>query len=713
MNQAVKNNCLQRQIKERVSIILVLKPEEKYKTFTVWTIDSIYPLQPSMNRNSKNVEDDNEQNVHGLKKITYWEKYGVKRFPYSGRRRYSPCVYQSEDGGIIISNDVFGLTIKQVERTYKECLDRRKAHEQYILNIRYPDKTSTEYMEYLENSRYCQGNMANMNKNSRNHNKNDGQNVHGLRKVAFWEKYGAKRFPYRGSRRYTPFVLRSEDGGIVISNDVFGLTIRQFERIYKDCLDRRKTKEQFILNLRYPDKTSDEYLEYLENSTHDNKDYLSCPANDLKKRYLHVYLMETLGTEIDIRKRQKLFIIKDMIQNTNKSIITKISSGSLGEGLDLPGSDVDIMHVLKNVDVIQKVRDIKFPIQRTTLQFETDTDHPGFAKLRLIALTNRENNHITYKCFESTKTGLYLSANEFNDNGRCRLLRTNNESSFIKLDLLYYGTCFGEVISDLSQCLQTLMFIKSLITSEYSTFIIDVCKYLYAEINQYAAQLLQKPSTTITTNTYNLHKRYHRHLQDGINTDAVSGWLLYASFYYVTGQFEVTLRLTDYILSKFLPGMLFLGCGPYNDKDVNNYKRHIVHHSMTQCDRMKIGTVSCVEYLKNSSLIPRELKHVVICDAGDIYIPPIVMSHCLRFLCFHHLRYISNRKESLHDLYLVVTDKNHVPSNILSDALLVLGVCFQISGDKDAAHQCFDKALKCEGFVGPSAETREARLLKM
>ncbi|XP_071142291.1 uncharacterized protein [Mytilus edulis] len=255
--------------------------------------------------------------------------------------------------------------------------------------------------------------MANMNKNSRNHNKNDGQNVHGLRKVAFWKKYGVKRFPYHWSRRYTPFVFRSEDGGIVISNDVLGLTIRQFERIYKDCLDRRKTQEQFILNLRYPDKTSNEYLEYLENSTHDNKDYLSCPANDLKKRYLHAYLMETLGTEIDIRKRQKLFIIKDMKQNTNKSILTQISSGSLAEGLNLPGSDVDIMDVLKHVDVIQKVRDIKFPIQRTTLQFETDTDHPGFAKLRLIALTNRENNHITYECFESTKTGLFLSANEF------------------------------------------------------------------------------------------------------------------------------------------------------------------------------------------------------------------------------------------------------------------------------------------------------------
>ncbi|VDI82311.1 Hypothetical predicted protein [Mytilus galloprovincialis] len=105
-----------------------------------------------MNRNSRYDEKDDEQNVRGLRKITYWEKYGVKRFPYPGRRRYTPSLYQSEDVGIAVSNDVFGLTISQFERMYRACLDRRKSREQYILNLRYPDKTSDEYMEYLQDS---------------------------------------------------------------------------------------------------------------------------------------------------------------------------------------------------------------------------------------------------------------------------------------------------------------------------------------------------------------------------------------------------------------------------------------------------------------------------------------------------------------------------------------------------------------------------------
>jgi hypothetical protein len=45
-----------------------------------------------------------------------------------------------------------------------------------------------------------------------------------------------------------------------------------------------------------------------------------------------------------------------------------------------------------------------------------------------------------------------------------------------------------------------------------------------------------------TTNKPNVHviRGYHKHLHDGTKRDAVSGWLLYASFYYVLGQYNST-----------------------------------------------------------------------------------------------------------------------------------------------------------------------------
>ncbi|CAC5383830.1 unnamed protein product [Mytilus coruscus] len=179
-----------------------------------------------------------------------------------------------------------------------------------------------------------------MNPNPRNDQNMSDQNVQGLRKLTYWEKYGVQCFPYPGRRRNTPLVYQCEDGGIIISNDVFRLTIRQFEEMNKACLVRRKAQEQYILNLRYPDKTSDEYLEYLENRTDCNK-----------------------------------------------------------------GSDRDIMCVMKNVDVIQNIKNIKHPIHHTTLLMETDNDHPGFIRLRLIAGGDGETNFITCESFESSKKG--------------------------------------------------------------------------------------------------------------------------------------------------------------------------------------------------------------------------------------------------------------------------------------------------------------------
>ncbi|XP_076082433.1 uncharacterized protein LOC143053526 [Mytilus galloprovincialis] len=765
-----------------------------------------------------------------------------------------------------------------------------------------------------------------MNRISRKDKKDKKDNdQNGLRKITYWEKYGVKRFPYRGRRRYSPCVYQSEDGGIVISNDVFGLTIRQFERMFQACLDRRKAQEQYILNLRYPDKLANEYLEYLDNRRYLNEDYLSWSGTNLKDKFLYEHLVETVGTEEDMRKRQQLFIIQDVIENTD-SKCTQISSGSLAEGLDLQGSDLDLMLVFNNVDVdvIQDLRNMRHPVQRTTLLMETDTDHPGFRRLRLIAGANRENDLLTYEYFESTSKGLCLSVNKFvgnikkstkqqhlsthgpcvsdqqgtidiayclrskylpysiiswalryrqqwppnstidkikqygcllvpigprtipdcnilwrlsfsvaekqlvhsfnftqllcycllkltlkliintnkhvdgllcsyflktalfwvseevdidtfqisklfvcfshclnkliswvkkcycpnyfipehnmflgkvnsdnntillivlygikcdgidgltkhlfpNDNGS--LLGSNSDFSLIKLDFLFYRICFMSNMLDISQCLKTLMCIESLIKSKYATFIIEVCNHYHAVISQFAAQLLPPP--TITSETYNIHKHYHRLLIDGTKADAVSGWLLYASFYYVTGQYNVTLRITEYVLSRCSSGMLFIGCSTYSEDDKLDY-RNKVHSKMTLNEKMRTATIGYVRYLRNSSLIPRELQLEV--NEGHMLITPTVMSHCLIFLCYHHLGNISNRQQALNDLYLTIKNRNFICSDTLSNSLTILGVCFEISGDKDTAFQCYDYALQCNDVTCSSAAARKSKLLEI
>ncbi|CAC5364715.1 unnamed protein product [Mytilus coruscus] len=759
------------------------------------------------------------------------------------------------------------------------------------------------------------------------------QNVHGLRKITYWEKYGVKRFPYPGRRRYTPLVYQSEDEGIIISNDVFGLTIKQFERTYKACLDRRKTQEQYILNLRYPDKSTNEYLEYLQDSTDCNKDYVFWTGNDLKEKYLYEHLVTTAGTEIDIRKRQQLFITQDMIHNSSMqnmqkcvSIFKKMFSGSQAEGLDLPGSDIDIMYVIEDVNVIPDARNIKSPDQRSTLVMENDNDYPGFTCLRLVTRRERDSYFMPPECFESTRKGSYLSVNTFLSNmnkklhysmfslhgpclsdddqymdlafclrskylpynaipwasryrwqwppnsvidkikkygcllvpigprtlpdcnilwrlsfsvaekllvysfnftqllcycllkltlkhivntnkhvegllcsyflktalfwvseeididtfqlsklyscfshclskliewvkncycpnyfipeqnmflgkispdnnkilihvldsikfdgidgmiqnlcqqniGHHRLLRTQLERSCVMLDLLFYRIShlnFGLVVG-LSQCLKFLKFTEYLLKSKSYTFIVDACKYRHAELSQYAAQLL--PTQTVTTEMYNIHKLYHIYLKDGFNTDAVSGWVLYASFYYVTGRFNVTLRLVDYVLSKYSPNMVPTGCQMYHDRHINYYRNH-VYSTITLKDKMRMAVLSVVKYLQHSSLMPKELQMEV--KDQFMVIPSIVMCNCLKFLCYHHIGDIVKKNQALFDLCFTVEKRHLIDVNTLSNSITILGVCFEIYDYKDLAYHCYDDALQCDSFICVSAKARRSKLL--
>ncbi|OPL33414.1 hypothetical protein AM593_08161, partial [Mytilus galloprovincialis] len=205
----------------------------------------------------------------------------------------------------------------------------------------------------------------------------------------------------------------ADDGGIVISNDVFGFTIRQFERMYKDCLDRRKKHENLIMNLRYPDKGSNEYLKFINKCTDCNKEYLSWTENESIENHLVNHLIRTIGTEIDVRKRQILFMLHDKICNTHDENITQISSGSLAEGLNLPGSDIDVMFVDAVVNVTRIERNIKHPVQRTEVFMETDTDHPGFTTLKFVTVGKRANKFLSNECIVNTHTGQYLSTTNF------------------------------------------------------------------------------------------------------------------------------------------------------------------------------------------------------------------------------------------------------------------------------------------------------------
>lgn len=62
-------------------------------------------------------------------------------------------------------------------------------------------------------------------------------------------------------------------------------------------------------------------------------------------------LINIVGTEVDIKLRQEVFKIMDIVNGFGDDNSVSVSSGSLPEGLDMKGSDEDMMLLLKYVDV--------------------------------------------------------------------------------------------------------------------------------------------------------------------------------------------------------------------------------------------------------------------------------------------------------------------------------------------------------------------------
>jgi len=109
-----------------------------------------------------------------------------------------------------------------------------------------------------------------------------------------------------------------------------------------------------------------------------------------REKEVYDRLIRVVGSEMDIRIRQNIFLISDKISNQEDTHVTTISSGSLAEGLDLPGSDMDVMFVSNKVQVIQNVQHMNRSARCTTLLTVNDMETPGFSRLKLIAKGDHE-----------------------------------------------------------------------------------------------------------------------------------------------------------------------------------------------------------------------------------------------------------------------------------------------------------------------------------
>ncbi|CAC5380208.1 unnamed protein product [Mytilus coruscus] len=86
-----------------------------------------------------------------------------------------------------------------------------------------------------------------------------------------------------------------------------------------------------------------------------------------------------VGTEDHVKQIRFLNVVRDNLSISKNQI--SITSGSFREGLEMRGSDLDIMIVVRNIEVY----DVKPRLNQHTSYLSMDTDDvkPGFTQLRL------------------------------------------------------------------------------------------------------------------------------------------------------------------------------------------------------------------------------------------------------------------------------------------------------------------------------------------
>lgn len=75
-----------------------------------------------------------------------------------------------------------------------------------------------------------------------------------------------------------------------------------------------------------------------------------------------------------------------------------ITSGSFGEGLDVRGSDLDILFILKNFEVSED-EIFNFKFSKTCFKPETEEVHPGYTRLRLMYTSDKKHLELCEKLY--------------------------------------------------------------------------------------------------------------------------------------------------------------------------------------------------------------------------------------------------------------------------------------------------------------------------
>lgn len=122
--------------------------------------------------------------------------------------------------------------------------------------------------------------------------------------------------------------------------------------------------------------------------------------------HLYQYLCNKIGTERVVRLRRLANTIRD------HGSFLQITSGSKGEGLDLKGSDSDVMHIHPDFKVFESDKTVVVSSTKIPVVMDTDDTPPCFSKLRLFFENPYIYSEKFQQFFKTDCRGKYMISSE-------------------------------------------------------------------------------------------------------------------------------------------------------------------------------------------------------------------------------------------------------------------------------------------------------------
>ncbi|CAG2222713.1 unnamed protein product [Mytilus edulis] len=423
---------------------------------------------------------------------------------------------------------------------------------------------------------------------------------------------------------------------------------------------------------------------------------------------LYDYLCKKIGTEDIVKVRRLCYAIFEYLSAitpansyfswiSSSLFFTYIYSGSKADGLDLKGSDTDIMGIFHCVNVFEN------PLYKLgTFSCHTSTDYTksGFVRLKpnfLVALLAplhcKQRDGQVFLSSELVKTMAFPLIRRFCSRQQQTLvdlltdiyqkgiycfLNSETLSDFFgtNLSTWTYFTGFdyeliNTAISILNNC---ILFDVSPNTVVYlfSRYKLVSHRYLYTLYWCAVCQHIGHTNIGIQERSnkdqYKRYKTYLPYIVMGLQKDAITGWLCLASHFFSVHNYKTCLNLIDYILQKCC-------FGEHSDAEshigrVNNLEIEAIKYGVGNahdiCSRHFVDLTT--KFQLSCQVRPEKLQLETVINLRAIS-SPFVYTHFLRFMCCHHLRDFNGVPYALRDLQRLISKHQF-------DATFCLGLAY-------------------------------------